>query len=1028
MTRFANLLRAQTAAQGRNKISGLPWAVFVFAFTGAILLAVCLDLHDFFKSGPGGLRFTLAGAVFFLLALVAFGASAWFHRRWLQLQQAKLDALVQIEEQGKQSQEILDSAGDSILSFGLSGKVDLCNRAAERTFGYKQKEIIGLPVQQLVPGIFGDANGGLAVSGSSSSNLETIGRRKDGLEFPATLSISHTHQNGTLRFTAVMHDITEQKRTQKALLESEQRLQLACQASNTGLWDWDIESDFVVFSQEWKRQIGYANEEIANSFEEWISRVHPEELDKVRKYIRDYLKNPVGQFECEFRMRHKDGTYRWMLSRGSLLADSQGRMTRMLGCHLDITERMLAQEAQKQKDELFRLITENAEDLIAVVERNGKRRYNSPSYRNVLGYEPEELTKISSFDLIHLEDRPRVIIASEAAFSTGLGQKLEYRLQHKDGSWRILESTSSAVKNSAGEVEMLVLVARDVTERKQAESALAAERQLMDALLANIPDAIYFKDTNSRFLKCSRMMARRFKLDEPTRVVGKTDFDFFAREHAERSFADEQQIIATGKPLLNKVEKELWATGHESWSLVTKMPLHDGNGRIIGTFGVSRDITELKTAEEARRESEARLQAFLDHAPALISMKDREGRFILVNHRFVKLVNRKLTDIIGRTDADIFPPALAQRLRIHDQNTLHENKTMEWEEVLPVGEESRVHLSVKFPIADSKGVAVALCSISTDITERRRAQLERDRMEMQLRQAQKLEAIGQLAAGIAHEINTPTQYVGDNMRFLQDVFGDLKPLLEDYQRVLLLANGGTLPAEVIKAAKTAMEKADLEYLMDQIPAAITESLEGLERVSKIVRAMKDFSHPGSRDKMAVDIHRAIESTVTVARNEWKYVADLKLEFDPAMPPVPCFAGEFNQVILNLVVNAAHAIAETVKGSERKGLITIRTVCHEDTAEIQVTDTGTGIPDALRSRIFEPFFTTKEVGKGTGQGLAMAYACIKQKHGGEISFHTEFGYGTSFIIQLPLAKTVNANGVSGLNGGNLNKTTTAMQLN
>lgn len=976
---------------------------------------MAIDRHDLFKNGPSGWHFTWLGFLFLISAIGAFAASAWLHQKWVQLQQAKLSAMAEVEEMGRQSREILDSAGDSILAFGLSGKVDLCNRAAERSFGYKQKELIGMPVQQLVPGMFGDANGGLAIQGSSSSSLETIGRRKDGIEFPATLSITHTHLNGVLRFTAVMHDITEQKHIQKALTESEQRLQLACQASNTGLWDWDLEADFVVFSQEWKRMLGYAGDEIINSIDEWISRVHPAEREGVQKYITDYTKSPVGQFECEFRMQHKDGSYRWMLARGSLLPDAQGRMTRMLGCHLDITERRQAQEAQMQKEELFRLITENAEDLIAVVERNGKRRYNSPSYKNVLGYDPHELAALNAFDLIHYEDRPSVIIASEAAFSTGVGQKLEYRLQHKDGSWRNLESSSSAVRNSNGEVEMLVLVARDVTERKAAESALLAERQLMDALLTNIPDAIYFKDINSQYLKCSRMMARRFKLEDPTKVVGKTDFDFFAQNYAERTFAGEQQIIATGKPMLNKVEKEVWACGLETWSLVTKMPLHDGKGRIIGTFGISRDITELKTAEEARRESEARLQAFMDHAPALITMKDMEGKFILANHRFIKFLRKKVTDVIGHTDAEIFPPLLADRIRGNDQNTLRERKTMEWEEVLPSDDESRIYQSVKFPVSDAKGNATAICSISMDITERRRAQLERDRMEMQLRQAQKLEAIGQLAAGIAHEINTPTQYVGDNMRFLQDVFGDLKPLLVDYQRVLLLAQSGGLREEVIQASEKAVVKADLEYLMEQIPAAIKESLEGLERVSKIVRAMKDFSHPGSKDKMLVDIHRAIESTVTVARNEWKYVADLKLEFDPLMPPIPCYAGEFNQVILNLVVNAAHAIVEAVKGTEQKGLITIRSYLRDDVAEIQVSDTGTGIPDANRARIFEPFFTTKEVGKGTGQGLAMAYACITHKHGGCISFQSEVGKGTTFIIQLPLAKTASVAANGSLNG-------------
>ncbi len=184
--------------------------------------------------------------------------------------------------------------------------------------------------------------------------------------------------------------------------------------------------------------------------------------------------------------------------------------------------------------------------------------------------------------------------------------------------------------------------------------------------------------------------------------------------------------------------------------------------------------------------------------------------------------------------------------------------------------------------------------------------------------------------------------------------------------------------------------------------AIGQTLEGVERVSKIVRAMKEFSHPGGKEKSPADLNQAIESTVTVARNEWKYVADLKLELEPELPPVPCFLGEFNQCVLNLVVNAAHAIGDVVKTIPgAKGLITVQTRRDGDQVEVRVTDTGTGIAEANRAKIFEPFFTTKDVGKGTGQGLAMIYGSMVKRHGGTVTFETEVGRGTTFIIRLPL---------------------------
>ena len=293
-------------------------------------------------------------------------------------------------------------------------------------------------------------------------------------------------------------------------------------------------------------------------------------------------------------------------------------------------------------------------------------------------------------------------------------------------------------------------------------------------------------------------------------------------------------------------------------------------------------------------------------------------------------------------------------------------------------------------------------SILRDVSDRKRLERERQIMEVHLRQASKLESIGQLAAGIAHEINTPTQYIGDNARFLQESFENLFKLIPEYEKLMAAAKSKSISEELIQTTEAAITEADIEYLMKEIPAAIQQSLEGVERVTKLVRAMKDFSHPGVSEKTAVDLNHAIESTVTVARNEWKYVAEMKVELDPELPHVHCHAAELNQVFLNLIVNAAHAIADVVgDGSNGKGTIFISTARRGNTVEIRIKDSGTGIPEAVQKKIFEPFFTTKEVGKGTGQGLAISRSVVVDKHGGQISFETTAGKGTTFIVQLPL---------------------------
>ena len=275
-------------------------------------------------------------------------------------------------------------------------------------------------------------------------------------------------------------------------------------------------------------------------------------------------------------------------------------------------------------------------------------------------------------------------------------------------------------------------------------------------------------------------------------------------------------------------------------------------------------------------------------------------------------------------------------------------------------------------------------------------------MEIQLRQAQKLESIGQLAAGIAHEINTPTQFIGDNARFLTDAFSEISRLLTELKGVLESPVARDTSSAALEGARNVLDKSDLDYLLKEIPLALSQSIDGVERVASIVGAMKDFSHPGA-EKVPIDINHAIENTLTVARNTWKYIAVVQTQFEASLPLVPCLPGEFNQVILNLVVNAAHAISEALHGTTgRTGTITISTKLLEDHVEIRVSDTGKGIPEAIRDRIFEPFFTTKPVGQGTGQGLAIARAVIVDKHRGDIRFESRCGEGTTFIVDLPLS--------------------------
>lgn len=533
----------------------------------------------------------------------------------------------------------------------------------------------------------------------------------------------------------------------------------------------------------------------------------------------------------------------------------------------------------------------------------------------------------------------------------------------------------------------------EVADRLKAENDLKSKTAFLEAEVNSTVDGILVVDTQGQIILRNRRFLELFKI--PLALAEETDdrplLQYVTPQIKNpEQFLEKVQYLYSHPDQISRDEIE-----HKNGMVVDRYssPVIGKEGEYYGRIWAFRDITERKRTEDTLRQ----LSSAVEQSPVLIIITDPQGKISYVNRKFTECTGYAMEEVLGCKPSILKSGHTSPDAYKQLWQTISSGK--EWRgEFLNRKKNGELYWesAVIRPIKNELGAISHFIAVKEDITQQKT-------LETQLRQAQKLEAIGQLAAGIAHEINTPAQYVGDNTTFLKESWAEIMPLLSSVQKVCRATEEGTALQPLLDELQHCWKATDIDFAQSEIPKAIDQSLDGIQRVTKIVRAMKEFSHPGSEEKQAIDLNKAILTTVTVARNEWKYVAEVETCLESDLPPVLCHAGELNQVILNLLVNSAHAIADVVgAGSARKGKIIIRTKRTGHIVEVAISDTGGGIPPEAQPRIFEPFFTTKPVGKGTGQGLALAHNTIVKRHGGRIWFETEVDKGTTFFIQLPLA--------------------------
>ncbi len=553
------------------------------------------------------------------------------------------------------------------------------------------------------------------------------------------------------------------------------------------------------------------------------------------------------------------------------------------------------------------------------------------------------------------------------------------------------------------DAHLLQRALRYAIERARAEAQLASERDLLQTLLESIPDRIYFKDRRSRFIRINRALTRLFGLKSAEEAYGKTDADFYGQEHAGEALYDEQRVMETGEPILGKVEYENLADGRMSWSLTTKLPLRDRQGRIVGTCGISREISEMKEMEQQLETERNLLRAVIDNLPDLVFLKDAGGRYLLNNMAHIRWLGASdPSEVRGRTVFDFFPDDVAAEFHRGDMRVAEARQPLlnQEEHMVDTRGNHSWRLTSKIPWLDDNGNTVGLVCISRDVTEQKRAEEHLKRVnaelaasreellravrnlqqahgelrdvQLQLIEAEKMKSIGRLAAGVAHEVKNPLAILKMGLEFLST------------------------------------QKSTDEH----VPEILHEMGDALSRADKVIRGLLDFSAPKQLEVKRENLNGIIENALQLVRGEMKNGIEVELDLQQNLPLLKLDAGKISQVFVNLFTNALHAM-------DSGGLLAIRTYTKQLTGVgtnisdsrsesfrvgqhiivAEIDDTGHGIPEDKLAKIFEPFFTTKPTGRGTGLGLSVVRTII-DLHGATIDIRNlhEAGVRVTLMFQ------------------------------
>jgi two-component system, NtrC family, sensor kinase len=799
--------------------------------------------------------------------------------------------------------------------------------------------------------------------------------------------------------------------TQRLQRRTEMQLSVITSAAKDAIMVIDDSGAITQWNEASSAMFGYAHgEAIGRNLHDLIAppRFHEAHRMGFARFGETGEGNAVGRMLELVAMRKSGAEFPVELSLAAANIDNKWCA---VGIIRDISERKLKEDALRQSEEEYRLLYRSSRDALMTIAPPSWKfvSCNQATVELFAAASEAEFRQLGPWD-VSPERQPDGRASAEAAqamiekaMREG-SSSFPWLHQRLDGERLPCEVLLTRIDHNG--LPFILATVRDITERVRATAALQASEARYRATFNDASVGLALADASGRFLEVNSALATLlgYSIDQ---LVGKNFSEVTHPDDVATSNGSLQALLS-GRDVIRMEKRYLRKDGKEIWVDVNVAALRDSDGKVIQFVTHVVDISNrkrmeeelhreeaaLRKAEQAAKTSSEFLNTILNAIPVPIFYKDTEGHFMGINRAYGKFFGNSQEDLVGKTVFDLFPKQEAQSYHEQDLELLRQPGTKLYSVQL-TDSRGACHdvLAHKATFADGNGHVRGLLGALIDITDR-------TRVEAELGHARKLEAVGQLAAGIAHEINTPAQYVGDGIYFLKEVYDSCLQLLMKYQGALEALESVGTHATLVNEIRAFENEIDLQYIQANVPGSFDRCVDGISRISTIVRAMKEFSHPDQREKSPGDINQALQSTLIIAKNEYKYVANVETELGE-LPPVLCHLGDLNQVFLNLIVNAAHAIGDVVGKDGEKGQIRITTMQVDHSVQIDITDSGSGIPESIRDRIFEPFFTTKEVGKGSGQGLAIARSIVVDKHGGSLTFKSEVGHGTTFTIRLPV---------------------------